>query len=175
MKKILIVAALVSVLSLIGIGVALAQDETPETPEFPYRFGGHAGEGWMHEYMYTEMADALGISPEDYESRIAAGQTLYDIAEDLGIDLDTLGELHLQARSKAMKMAFEAGAISEEQYQYFQERMELNEGFGPSGMMGFGGGHGRHGGGQMFEEGFSGGRHLNGDCPGYYNNQVPQN
>ena len=177
MKKILIVVALVSVLSLIGIGVALAQDETPETPEFPYRFGGHAGEGWIQEYMHTAMAAALGISPEDYESRMAAGQTLYDIAEELGIDIDTLGELHLQARLSAMDMAFEAGAIAEEQYQFFQERMELNEGFGPGRMMdrGGGNGYGRHGGGYMFEEGFSGGRHFNGDCHGYYNNQAPQN
>lgn len=176
MKKFIIAVALVIVLSVVGIGAVLAQSDTPETPNCPNCLagqGGFAGSGWMHEYMHRALAEAVGISEEDLESRMAAGQTLYDIADDLGLNLDALSELHYQARLRAVELAYEDGALTNEQYQYFQERIELQEGFGyGGGMHGYGGGYGRGmgRGGHMF-----GGGQFNGDCHGYNSQPAPQN
>lgn len=155
MKKIIVALALVVLLSIAAIGVVMAQDAdpgTPGNPACPYcgtggRFQGRgAGNGLLSEYMHAAFAEALGISQEDFDARIQAGETMIEIATSLGFETEGFFELHEQARLAALKMAFEDGALDEDQYEWMKDRM--GGGFG-SGFGGRGGGRGqgRHGGG----------------------------
>lgn len=175
MKKIVILTVIVAALGALTLGVVMAQDDTPETPVFPGfhggMMGGARGEGYMAEYMHAAFAEALGISEEEFETRMYAGETLWDIADSLGFDADEIAELHNQARLEALELAVEDGFLTQEQYDWMQERMSQSGGgygMGGYGMHG-GGGYGMHGRGQ------GGGFGQNGDCP-YYDNdaQNPQ-
>ena len=104
-----------------------------------------------------------------------AGETLWDIAESLGFDAEEIAELHNQARLEALELAVEDGVLSQEQFEWMQERMGEYGGFGMGGYGMHGGG--MHGGGGfgMHGRGQGGGFGQNGDCP-YYDNdaQNPQ-
>lgn len=175
MKKIVILTVIVAALGALTLGVVMAQDDTPETPIFPGfhggMMGGARGEGYMAEYMHAAFADALGISEEEFETRMYAGETLWDIADSLGFDADEIAELHNQARLEALELAVEDGFLSQEQFDWMQERMGEYGGFGM-------GGYGMHGGGGygMPGRGQGGGWGQNGGCPHYYDNdaQNPQ-
>ena len=170
MKKIVILTVIVAALGALTLGVVMAQDDTPETPIFPGfhggMMGGARGVGYMEEYMHAAFAEALGISEEEFETRMYAGETLWDIADSLGFDADEIAELHNQARLEALELAVEDGFLTQEQYEWMQERMSQS-----------GGGYGMHGGGGygMHGRGQGGGFGQNGDCP-YYDNdaQNPQ-
>ena len=175
MKKIVILTVIVAALGALTLGVVMAQDDAPETPVFPeYRggmMGAARGEGYMEEYMHAAFAQALGITEEEFETRMYAGETLWDIADSLGLEAEEIAELHTQARLEALELAYEDGFLTQEQYEWMQERMsQFGGGYGMGGYgMHGGGGYGMHGRGQ------GGGFGQNGDCP-YYNNgaEAPQ-
>ena len=77
MKKTLwIVILVILALGALGVGVVAAQDGQP-----PYGQRGVAdGAGPMHDYMEEAMADAVGLSVEEFEARHDAGETFYQIA-----------------------------------------------------------------------------------------------
>ena len=88
MKKTLLVAGiLVAILAALAVaGFAFAQKPTPTTPFGPGMMGGNGGGmmgGWqsedgygpMHEAMQDAIAEALGITHEELEERLAAGDT----------------------------------------------------------------------------------------------------
>jgi uncharacterized membrane protein YgcG len=100
----------------------------------------------MAVYMHAAMAEALGIPVEEFESRIAAGESFYDMALELGFDLDSFSDLHLNIRQIALENAFEDGLFSEEQYNWMLEKFQGQGG----------GGYGMHGRGSN-NGGFSGG------------------
>lgn len=116
MKKRMIGIGLVVVLTvaLVATGVAFAQG---------WGHGGSGGrgpngpiegeEGPLHELMETAMADALGISTEDFEARHEAGETFIDMALDLGYDVDEARQLMIAARESAIEQAIEQGLIDE--------------------------------------------------------------
>ena len=156
MKKILIALALVILLATAAIGVVMAQDTnpgTPDTPLCPYCTTGGSyqgrgsGNGYLGAYMHAAFAQALGISEEDFEARILAGETMFEIAASLGFDADGFADLHNQARLAALEMAFNDGAIDEDQFQWMKDRMSGGFGSGMGGRGGGGRGYGRHGGG----------------------------
>lgn len=164
MKKTIMIVSILAALSVLTVGIVMAQTNDPETPSFPgspgypgprggMMGGGYRGYGggYMTEYMHAAIAEALGISVEEFETRMYAGENLYDIALSLGFDAEEFADLHAQARQKAFELAYADGFIDEEHYQWMLERMN---GYG-----GFGGGYGMHGGG--FGRG-------GGGCHGYY-------
>lgn len=117
MKKRMIGIGLVVVLAvaLVATGVAFAQG---------WGHGGSGGrgphgpvegeEGPLHELMETAMADALGISTEDFEARHEVGETFIDMALDLGYDFEEARQLMFTAREKAIEQAIEQGLIDED-------------------------------------------------------------
>jgi hypothetical protein len=121
------------------------------------RFGGMHGDwygegeyGPMHEYMFPAMAEALGISVDELEELHDSGQTMWQIAEELGLGEGEFGELMLTARAKALEQAVGDGVISQEQADWMLERMQQmwdGDGFygGPCQGGGFGGRGGRGG------------------------------
>lgn len=102
-------------------------------------FGGMMGDraeggyGPMHEYMEQAFAKALGLSEEELEERIEAGETMWQIAQDLGFTQDEFANLMIEARTSALDQAVEAGLLTREQADWMIQRMAQRQaaGFGP--------------------------------------------
>ncbi len=130
-KTLLIITLVVLALGALGVGVAFAQSETPPL----IGRGPGDGTGLLHDYMVKAMADAVGLSVTEFESRHAAGETFYQIALSKGITAEEIPALMLDARSKALEAAVADGVITQEQADWMKSR-----GYGRGGMMG---GYGR--------------------------------
>jgi hypothetical protein len=172
---------LVVAIALIAISafVVSAQDDDT-TPTIPY------GHGWMHtqdnanwgpsmmmgmmgngfgssmmwndgESMMFAVAEALGLEPDALFTALREGQTLAEIAETEGVDLDTVYDaMFVEAEAHVTELV-EAGTITQEQADehltWIRENiatlpMFSGSGFGPhmDGQAGFGmmgRGHGR--------------------------------
>jgi len=155
MKKWLVVGgmtivALAAVAAGLGLGtyVAFAQDETP-TPPWPGSgprgmMGGRwtdEGYGPMHESMVAAMAEVLDLTAEQLEEKLADGRTMAEIAEAQGLSLEEFRAAMTEARQTAMQAAVEQGLLTQEQYDWMQQRMQ--------GAWGRGGCPGLAGGGMM--------------------------
>jgi hypothetical protein len=147
-KTLLIVALAVLALGALGVGVVAAQGGQP-----PYGQRGVAdGVGPMHDYMEQAMADAVGLSLDEFEARHDAGETFYQIALAQGFSAEEIPALMQDARDAALKAAAEDGVISQDQADWMGSR-----GFGRGGMMGGYGGYG----------------YGDGTCPMFDGDEVP--
>ena len=133
MKKFAVASFVVALaVGAVGIGAVAAQAPQPPAPGGGQGFGrgfgpmafagGEGTEGPMHDYMLNAIADALSISPAEFESRRDAGETAYQIASDLGISPDTIPALLSDARSKALEAAAADGVISQDQAAWMESR-----------------------------------------------------
>jgi hypothetical protein len=86
--------------------------------------------------MEKAMADAVGLSVTEFESRHDAGETFYQIALAEGYSAEEIPALMQDARDKALDAAAADGVISQEQANWMQSR-----GFGRGGMGGYGRGY----------------------------------
>lgn len=148
MKKTLwIVILVILALGALGVGVVAAQGGQP-----PYGQRGVVdGVGPMHDYMEKAMAEAVGLSVDEFGARRAAGETFYQIALAEGFTAEEIPALMQAARAKALDAAAADGVITPEQADWMKSR-----GFGRGGMMnGYGRGYG------------------NGECPMYDGDAVP--
>jgi hypothetical protein len=133
-KTLLIVALVVLALGAVGVGVVAAQ-----SGQQPYGQRGTVdGVGPMHDYMEQAMADAVGLSLDEFEARHDAGETFYQIALAQGFSAEEIPALMQDARAKALDAAVAAGVITQDQADWMGSR-----GFGRGGMMnGYGYGNG---------------------------------
>jgi hypothetical protein len=131
MKKTVVAILLaVAALAVLATGIAVAQTPQPPNPGGWFGMGhgmmrgfaANGAEGPMHEYMVKAMANALGISTSDFEARLDAGQTPYQIALDLGISADKIPTLLSDARAKALDEAVAAKAITQAQADWMKSR-----------------------------------------------------
>ncbi len=140
MKKMFVVMVLVvAALAVSSTGIAFAQSPQPPST-------GSTVDGPLHDYMVSAMAAALGVTPSDFEARLASGKTAYQIALDVGISADKIPALLSDARSKALDAAAAAGAISQQQASWMKTRgLGMGAGLGTCTGMGqrLGGGMGR--------------------------------
>lgn len=154
-KNLLVVAGLLAVILALGIaGFAFAQTQTPPQTNTPNTYGpGMMGGGYgrgvqggygrgmmangtygpMHEYMEAAFAKALGISQEDLEAKLAAGETMWSVANAQGLSDSQITDLMVNARSEALKNAVAAGAITQEQADWMDAHMDQMQasGYGP--------------------------------------------
>jgi len=96
--------------------------------------GAISGEmGALHAYMYPAMAAALGLTPEEFDARHAAGETFWDIAEAQGLTPEETWTLMQTARDEALQQAVADGVITQEFADQMLIRMEgmPGAGFGP--------------------------------------------
>jgi hypothetical protein len=142
MKKTLwIVLLVILALGALSVGVVTAQGGQP-----PYgQRGATDSFGPMHEYMEKAMAEAVGLSVEEFEARHNSGETFYQIALAEGFTSEEIPALMQAARAKGLEAAAAAGVITQEQAEWMGSR-----GFG-HGMSGYG----------------------NGECPMYDGEAVP--
>lgn len=154
MKKYLIIGAVLGVVALtLGIvGFAYAQPQNPAEPVYlkygsGYIDGVERGgrgrglmegccsgeEGLIHEYMITALADAFKLTPDELEARHDAGDTLWDIAQELGYTAEDFRALVQEARAVALRQAVADGIISQEQANWMLDHMNQGweNGYGP--------------------------------------------
>ena len=160
MKKFILVGVIaVVVIAALGmVGFAYAQGQTPSTPVSPNgrgssdsqwmaggsgrgqgRMGGMRGQasdgssGLLHEYMINTMAQSLGLTAEQLQTRLDAGDTMWTIAQEQGISAETLTQLMAQARTDALSQAVADGTITQSQADFMgsQGANQWPEGYGP--------------------------------------------
>ncbi len=174
MKTLLKVIGTVAVVGIVGALIvgAVAFAQGPQTDGFsPRNFAGqqsmHRGamgaqmDGLMRddmeETMHTAIADALGISEETLETEMAAGKTMFDIAAEQGIDVNTVWAAMQTARADALQQAVADGTLTQTQADWMSQRGGMKGGNAQA--------HGQMGGhGQMGSHGSNAGQY-NGDCP----------
>jgi len=80
------------------------------------------------EQMHADVAEALGLSVEEFDAAIAEGQTLAQIAEAQGVDLQTVYETMAADRQEVMRQAIEQavedGQMSREQADWLLQGLE---------------------------------------------------
>ncbi len=163
MKKILLITLGVLGVAAIALGVAgfaYAQTQTP--PPTTYPFGGGMMGGWggygaammgrwgggfapLHAYMINAFAEALDLTPEELQAQLAAGETMWSIAEAKGLSAAEFADLMLKARTQALNQAVADGVITQAQAEWMIQRMQQMQaaGFGPGNCpMHFGAGFG---------------------------------
>lgn len=112
-KTILIVALIVFALGVFGVGAAFAQDDTPPVGRWGMMGNGTAGP--MHTFMVTEFAEALDLNVNDINTRLAAGESMYEIAISAGASADEFPVLMTEVRANAVAAAVKANVITQEQ------------------------------------------------------------
>lgn len=141
MKKTMIVLGVIAVLalSLGAAGMAYAQTVTPPQPGLGGRgpMIGTGQTGPLHTYMVNAMAESLGLSVKDLESRLTAGETFYQIALSQGIAADKIPSLMQEVRTKAVEQALADKVITQEQADWMLQHLGGARGRG----LGFGPGY----------------------------------
>jgi hypothetical protein len=134
MKKTYLTVVLVLLaLGVVGVGAVLAQGQNPPV---------NPGTGVLHAYMTQALADVLGLSVDEFNSRHTAGETFYEIALAEGFTEEEIPALMQAARTNALDAALKDGVITQEQADWMKSR-----GFSRGGRMG--------------------GNGYNGNCPMY--------
>ncbi len=144
MKRMFIAVVLVAVLAVFISGTAVAQSSQP-VGYGPNAGVSGVGEGPLHDYMVKAMAEAFGLSPSDFEARVEAGKTAYQIALEQGFAADQIPALLQAARLKALDAALADKVLSQAQADRLKTRMaRMGQGncFGACQPMGAGRGRG---------------------------------
>lgn len=160
MKKFILIGAITAVvIAALGMaGFAYAQGQTPSTPISPNgrasssqlwmnsgagrgqgRMGGMRAQasdgsyGLLHNYMINTMAQALGTTAEQLQTRLDAGETMWTIAQEQGMSAETLSQLMTQARTDATNQAVADGTITQAQADFMNSRgsNQWPDGYGP--------------------------------------------
>ena len=125
---------------------ALAQEEPAEGSPFGMCGGRGMGSGWCGGSwtMFDTTAEALGLTPNEFFAESHdAGKRLTEIAEEQGVDIETVYYAMQAAQADAMRESIqqrvEDGSLSQEQANWMLEGLE--QGFFPGGR-GFGHGFG---------------------------------
>ncbi len=104
------------------------------------RMGGYGMMGWngeegpMHEAMVAAVSEALGLTPEEIETRHDAGETLWEIAKAEGLSTEEIQDLMSSAHNAALEEAVANGWLTQEQSDWMDSHMEqMWEGGSPCG------------------------------------------
>jgi transcriptional regulator with XRE-family HTH domain len=138
--------ALLIVAGAVGATVVYADDSTPPTPSgWPGDGRGPRGFGLGPDEL-AAAAEALGMTTDELSAALQEGQTLEELAEAAGVDLQTVQDAIRAARIESMRARIEQGVtdgtISQEKADWLLEGLEKGFLDGP----GFGFGHGGPGG-----------------------------
>ncbi len=120
-KTILIVALVIVALGVLGVGAVFAQDQTP-----PFVGRGsmmqNGTSGPIHTFMVTEFAKKLSLNVDDINTRLTAGETMYDIALSAGVTAEEYPALMTEVRATAVDAAVKANVLTQEQADWMKSR-----------------------------------------------------
>lgn len=119
-KRIVWIALGVAVIRLASAAPAYAQDETPAGPPWGDTI---AGAGILRDDMVEAFAGALGVTADELETRLEAGEMLAAVAADLGISAEEVPAVWLEARRTALEAAVADGVITAEQASWIEAPM----------------------------------------------------
>ena len=145
MKKTLLVAlVLAAVAGLSVAGVAYAQGTQPPQASYgPGMMGGFGGGyGPLHTYVAEAFATKLGLMVDEVNTRLAAGESMYQIALAEGIADADIPALLAEVHQTALSQAVADGVITQEQADWMQSHAFGRGGYG----QGMGAGQGSFGG-----------------------------
>lgn len=91
------------------------------------------GQGPLHTFMVVEWAKKLDLNVNDINTRLAAGETMYDIALSAGVTAEEFPAVMAEVRANALDAAVAANVITQEQADWMKSR-----GYGQGGMHGNG-------------------------------------
>ncbi len=121
-KTILVLPLMITALAVFTTGVAAAQSPQPLNAAGSNTGMRGTGDGPLHTYMINAFAQALNITPADFEARRDAGQTAYQIAQSLGFSADQIPALLSNARTQALNAAVADGVITQQQADWMKSR-----------------------------------------------------
>ena len=118
-----IVLGVVALATTAGTAIVFAQntDTGPQIQQVAERFQRGGGErGGLRgiidrEAMHAVVADALGITVDELEAYREEGMRLPEIAEELGVDIESVKATLEAAKTDAVNQAVEDGTITQEQ------------------------------------------------------------
>lgn len=142
-KMVVTVLLVVGALAVALTGTALAQDGTPEqAPEQAVAPFHGRGPGRMlgGEVGLEAAAQVLGMTADELANQLWAGETLADLAEEAGVDLqdvrDAVDAAHEQAQRDRIEQAVEDGKLTREHADWLLEGLDKGfiggRGFGPA-------------------------------------------
>jgi hypothetical protein len=76
----------------------------------------------MHDLMVSSLADKLGITSDDLNSRLGKGESLTTIANDKGIDSTKLNTLVDEAYAQTLDKAVKDGLLTQAQADWMKQR-----------------------------------------------------
>jgi hypothetical protein len=119
MKRTLVVlaVALALLLAFGTVSVALAQgpDDDAGTPTCPMAGGGPTRVGVLHDDVIAALASRLGLTGDELQSRMAGGETVWQIARAQGLSDEQVTTLMRDAMQDALKAAVASGDVTQAQ------------------------------------------------------------
>jgi len=91
---------------------------------YGYGMMGGGYDSAMDEYMVTELAVALNLSPEDVAARIQAGETPWQIAQAEGLTDEQIQQAMQEVHDQALQASVDAGELTQEQAERMDQWME---------------------------------------------------
>lgn len=79
--------------------------------------------------LHEALAEALGLTVEEFEAAISSGERLSTLAEAAGVTMEELGDIMQGLKEDALAQAVADGTITQEQADEMLERMELRGGW----------------------------------------------
>jgi hypothetical protein len=131
-RSIAIVATIVIAFGVVGSVFAQGPGEMPFDAGSR---GGRGGQGFrgegtsqgvmdgeFHDALIAAYAEALGITVEDLEARIAAGESLSEIAQSTGLSIEAFWDIKNEVRSSVIDQAVSDGTLTQEQADWMKTR-----------------------------------------------------
>lgn len=81
-----------------------------------------AMDGLLEDTIHENLAIELGIAPAEMADRLAAGESVYEIAISLGFDPGSFREIMIQVRIDALTQAVDLGLLTQEQADWIASR-----------------------------------------------------
>lgn len=123
--KVLSLTLIVGIVAVVAVGMVFAQDDPPEPPAEgeelgPWKWGHRHGDrmgfwGFKDEEIRTSLANALGLTLEEFDEAIASGETLAGLAEANGVNFEELRVVMDELFEEALANAVQEEKITQEQ------------------------------------------------------------
>jgi hypothetical protein len=127
-KLALVLGGLLAALLLVGAvgaSVAYAQEDPPPAPPFGGRGPRHGGPGGPG---LEAAAEALGMTTDELAAALRDGQTLEQLAEEAGVELQTVRDAMQAAHAEALRahieQALAEGSLSQEKADWLLEGLD---------------------------------------------------
>jgi hypothetical protein len=147
-KYMIVIGGLLAALLVAGVvGATSAYAQAPASIPMHGRGPGDGRGFGLGDAELEAAADVLGMTTDEVSSALQAGQTLQDLADEAGVDIEdvhaAIQAVHAEEMRERIAQAVEAGTMTQEKADWLIEGLDKGfigggDGFGP----GFGGPHG---------------------------------